>query len=266
MRKLHVFPAVKHVLLSTINHFGFAFHISWPWMLALLPLNVAVNLYMVSVTLAGAPAYDPYLISLSLMLLVASTVAFSSIAVSWHRYILVDEIPHGWKRLRVDGIVWRYVGNTLLIILIMFGIGFVGGFLLAIIAGILTATLSQNFGFLVVVPIAAAGVAFGITSTFRLMTKLPAVALGRRDYTLGYAWRDTAGNFWPILGYALLIFIVLAVIGGLVSALAIPLSELGFAGISVSLLFQLAVNWFGTIVGVTMLTSLYGIFYEGRAV
>ncbi len=266
MRKLHVFPAVKHVLLSSINHFGFAFHISWPWMLALLPLNIAVNLYMVSVTLAGAPAYDPYLISLSLMLLVASTVAFSSIAVSWHRYILVDEIPHGWKRLRVDGIVWRYVGNTLLIFLIMSGISAVAGLFVAIIAMVFGGLSGGRYGIGLLGPVIVAAVFFGITSTFRLMTKLPAVALGRRDYTLGYAWRDTAGNFWPILGYALLIFIVLAVIGGLVSALAIPLSELGFAGISVSLLFQLAVNWFGTIVGVTMLTSLYGIFYEGRAV
>jgi hypothetical protein len=45
MRKLPVFAALGHAFKSTTDNIGFAFHISWPWMLLLLPLNVAVNLY-----------------------------------------------------------------------------------------------------------------------------------------------------------------------------------------------------------------------------
>jgi len=39
--------------------------------------------------------------------------------VNWHRYILLDEVPHGMERLRLDATVWRYVGNILLIALIL---------------------------------------------------------------------------------------------------------------------------------------------------
>ena len=47
MRKLPVIAALGNAFRSTTDNIGFAFHISWPWMLLLLPLNVAVNLYLV---------------------------------------------------------------------------------------------------------------------------------------------------------------------------------------------------------------------------
>ena len=47
MRKLPVFKALGHAIRSTTENMGFAFHISWPWMLLLLPFNAAVNLYLV---------------------------------------------------------------------------------------------------------------------------------------------------------------------------------------------------------------------------
>ena len=36
-------PAIK----STADNIAFAFHISWPWILMLLPLSVATNVYVV---------------------------------------------------------------------------------------------------------------------------------------------------------------------------------------------------------------------------
>jgi len=269
MRQLQVFATVNHVIRSTLHNIGFAFHVSWPWMLVLLPINLAVNLYAVNATLLGTPVTDPKLIAGAIALFLATTVAFASIAVSWHRYILRDEIPEGWARLRLDGIVWRYIGNTYLIMLIIWlaaiviGGGLFGGAALLGVAG--GEAASKGLWFLAV--IVAVGLAvYSIPVVFRLMIKLPAVALGRRDYRIADAWKDSAGNNWRILGFALIIGVLLALLGGLSSLLALGLSELGFAGISVSLIVQVAVNWIGTIMGVTMLTSLYGVFHEGREV
>mgnify|MGYP001579831918 FL=1 len=42
------------------------------------------------------------------------------------------------------------------------------------------------------------------------------------------------------------------------------IGQLGTLGLSVLLAIQVAVNWVATILGVTLLTSLYGFFVEGR--
>lgn len=44
------------------------------------------------------------------LLLGISMLAFSSLSVSWHRLLLLDDEAEGVDRLRIDGIVWRYLG------------------------------------------------------------------------------------------------------------------------------------------------------------
>lgn len=266
MKQLKVIATVNHILQSTINNIGFAFHVSWPWMLALLPFNVGINLYVANEVLLGAMEPDPATILLSLLLVVLSTVAFASIAVSWHRYILLDEIPQGWARLRLDGIVFRYIGISLLITLMFV----VGGGLIGGVLGFVIALVAQSFGNSAMYVLLAIGLfvlfVWALPTAFRLMITLPATAVGRRDYSFSNAWKDSRGNFWQLLGVILLIVICFALVGLVAGLAGYFLNKLGFAGISVSLAVQLAINWVSTIAGITMLTSLYGIFHEGRAV
>lgn len=266
MKQLKVLATVNHILQSTINNIGFAFHVSWPWMLALLPFNVGINLYIANEVLLGTVVTDPAIILLSLLLVVLSTVAFASIAVSWHRYILLDEIPQGWARLRLDGIVFRYIGISLLItLLFVVGGGLIGGvlgFVIAIVGQVVANTTMFSFLAIVLVTLFV----WALPTVFRIMITLPATALGRRDYSFSKAWNDSRGNFWQLLGVILLIVICFALVGLVAGLAGFLLNRLGFAGMSISLAMQLAINWFSTIVGITMLTSLYGIFHEGRAV
>lgn len=62
----------------------------------------------------------------------------------------------------------------------------------------------------------------------------------------------------------LLFFICLFLVGLVMLLLTYLIAQLGMLGLSVLLAIQVAVNWVATILGVTLLTSLYGFFVEGR--
>jgi hypothetical protein len=139
-----------------------------------------------------------------------------------------------------------------------------GGVIGGVVMGVVAATMG-NAGLTVLLPGMIALVAVFIPIGYRLSVKLPAVALGRRDYGLPNAWTDTKGNFWRFLGLGLLYFIVALIVAVAAGLLGLGLGYIGGGiGLSISIAVQLAVNWVLTILGVTMLTSLYGFFVEGR--
>jgi hypothetical protein len=270
MRTLPVIKAINHAIKSTTDNIAFAFHISWPWIVMLMPLNIATNLYVVFNNLQPERGGQPDMAALgkffmaSFPLAIASIIAYASIAVNWHRYILLDEVPTGWQRLRVDGLMWRYIGNFILIFLIVmaaaFGaaIGFgLAGFMLRAIAG-------ETVMAVILVPAAVALYVYAIMATYRLSVKLPAVALGRTEFSMTDVWKATEGNNWRLLGL-LGLFLACMMLVGLATLLAtLVFQSLGTVGLSVSIAIQVLVNWVATILGVTLLTSLYGFFVEGR--
>jgi hypothetical protein len=263
MRKLPVTRAFSHVIRSTAGNIGFAFHISWPWMLMLLPITIVGNIYLTLNAAQASKDFDPRVLFLMLLMSIPSIIAYSSIAVNWHRYILLDEVAEGWNRLRIDGLMWRYIGNALGIVVIMTLLGFAIGIPLGIVTyftkglGWLS-TLIYGLGMLGILGVA-------LVSSYRLSVKLPSIALGRTDFRLRDAWDATAGNFWQIIGLTLLFFLCLLLVGLLMLGVSYVLGTSGgIPALSISLAIQVAVNWVATILGVTLLTSLYGFFVEGR--
>jgi hypothetical protein len=263
MRKLPVFKALGHAFRSTTDNIGFAFHISWPWMLMLLPLNVAINLYLAFNGMQDPQDLTAQSLLLVVPLAIASIVAYCSIAVNWHRYVLLDEVAEGWQRLRIDSLMWRYIGNAILIGLILFAVGFVAVLIFSFVGWALSSALGEA-SLIVIVPAVVALYAYALVSAYRFAVKLPSVALGRNDFFMRDAWRATAGNFWQILGLVLLFFICLLLVGLAMLLLTYLIGQLGTLGLSVLLAIQVVVNWVATILGVTLLTSLYGFFVEGR--
>ncbi|MBI2719428.1 MAG: hypothetical protein HYX36_11820 [Rhizobiales bacterium] len=261
MRQLPVFAAFGHAIKSTRDNLGFAFHVSWPWMLALVPLNVVEGLYFVplgtgdGVHLAG-DAPGTFLLAIFLIAAV-NIVGFASIAVSWHRYILLDEVAHGWQRLRLDAVVWRYVGNMILIAAILTLASIPPVLVLVLIAAVTSPYLMMLGIYVLIVPMVA--------MFYRLGVKLPGIALDRHDYGIGQAWADTRDNFRQLVGLALLYLAVGLAVGFAFWILQGILGRLaGSLGTAVSVVLQVGVNWVMTILGVTMLTSLYGFFVEKR--
>lgn len=266
MRKLPVTAALAHAIRSTFNNLGFAFHISWPWMLVLLPLNIILTVYFGLHDL-GSPWGDGSEFSWDsiwpvALQLIASIVAYSSIAVNWHRYVLLDDVAEGWDRLRIDGLTWKYIGNFFLIALV--------GTLVAVppllIGSLIVAIYATAIGDvqLLIVPVILAVYASVIVILYRLMVKLPAIAIGRNDFGLKQAWAATDGNSWRILGLLLLFILCIATLGMALLALTYVFGFLGSFALSVSIAAQVLMNWLATVLGVTLLTSLYGFFAEDR--
>jgi hypothetical protein len=267
MRKLPVIAALSHAIKSTVDNIGFAFHISWPWMVLLLPLNIITNIYL-GLNAMHDPFQDPAQLytenfGFVIPLAIASIIAYSSIAVNWHRYVLLDEVAEGWSRLRIDGLMWRYIGNVFLIVLIL-AAGIAAAALAMVLVGMLLALIMGEASLIVIVPVSIALYAYAIVAMYRLMVKLPGIALGRTDFGMRDAWRVTTGNSWQILGLLLLFFGCLLVLGLVLLLVTYLLGLAGTIGLSVSIAIQVMINWVTTILGVTLLTSLYGFFVEER--
>lgn len=266
MRLLPVMDVFNHAIKSTLNNLSFAFYVSWPWMAIIFPANLIANAYL----LANGDLSDdsPVKAFISLALGLLSIMAFASIAVNWHRYILLDEVPQASQRLRMDSTVWRYVLNTIVII---FGVVIMAMVLIAVGAVILAYVLGESvanaesslYGPTALLLIALAVVAMVIF--YRLSVKLPGVALERTDFSFGDAFKATEGNFIRFVGLGILYAVLGIVLGLVVGAIAGGLATLlGWAGLFVGVAVLLALQWIFTILGITTLTSLYGYFVENR--
>lgn len=260
-RQLPAGTCIRHAIDSVRNNLAYAFRISWPWYLFVIPLIIVLNLllsYAAGGNLAEAPGLSAMNSLISGLLM---GFAFASIAVNWHRYILLDEVPDASGILRVDDKVWRYFGNMLLIFVILVAAGTVIGIPLGIIGGIALANALDYFPiFLLIVMLPLI-----LMLALRLSVKLPAIALGRGDFGLKDAMSVTRGNFLPIFLVALFevaLFLGALLLIGAVSYALHPLSPT--LAMAVAFALQFATNWIITIFSITVLTSLYGFFVEGR--
>src|SRR5262245_13186735 len=190
MRPLPVIAALTHAFQSVWHNRMVALRMSWIWYAI-----VAVALAAGSQVIASSGGVDPQsptpdliLIGMALVILLIN----SALAVHWHRYILLDEVPGTFDTLRLNGKVWRYFGNTLLIILsTMIG---------SIIAAIPFILIALGIGTPQLVPLATMLAVLIIISFcfLRLGIKLPSIALGIPDFRFSDAWRVSAGNAFRI--------------------------------------------------------------------
>jgi len=246
MRKLPPFRAVSHALKSVIAYRMAGIQIGALWVAILFVVDVAERLLFGAETNSG-PAVVARLMSVFL-----GFVAFSSVAVNWHRFILRDELPPLTKTFRLDRLVTRYLGNSLLTLL-------AGVVPLALIATI--AAVSQSVAVVVMLPAALAAGAF-ITM---LSLKLPAVALDRQDFTFSDALKSAEGNFWRIAVVfwlnAVIIFLPAVALTLIVDQLRQSSPALAVA---TGLILSIPLSLFFTLFSANVLTSLYGFFVEKR--
>ncbi len=179
---------------------------------------------------------------------VVGLLGFCSMAVSWHRFILRDEIG---SPARIDAPVLRYAGNSLLIMLIV------------VVPAVILLVLSQLVPALGVLLIVLS-IAGGLIVT-RLSVKLPAVALGNTDFGFRDAWKATTDNNWQLLGVFLLnaavvfgALVLLVIIAGIINAIS-PAAAQVFL-----LVADAVLKLFLTLFNASIFTSLYGFFVERR--
>jgi hypothetical protein len=268
LRLLPVIPAVMHMWQSTINNLKFAFRAQWPWFAVLTvlfsvlalsnDLKITGDQAALEAELKNNPEKAAMFVFSVFAGVGAALLAFSSIAVSWHRYVLLDEVPQGLAALRVDSIVWRYLGNLMLL-----------GVFMTVIALPLSLV---PFPLMLSMPALAVGILMAyvifvmMPILYRLSIKLPAIALDRRDFKMGDAWNVSRGNWGQLIGVALLYSGGSWVIGLVLVGIATLLNTVfgPIVGFWLDIAIQTVINWVVTVMGITLLTSLYGFFVEKR--
>lgn len=174
--------------------------------------------------------------------------ALSWVAVAWHRHILLEERSGLLPPLRQD-LVWPYLGRTILIALIMVLLAIPVGLVLSLLLAV-----SQSVVMLLVVGILT-WLALGWVA-MRLSLVLPARAVDK-PMTFGESWAATRPASGGIVGIVLVLGAINVVLGWLIPAV------LG-ANLLAALL-SLIVQWFTAMLGLSVLTTLYGTLVERRA-
>ena len=253
MNKLPALLAIKHALKAVIQFRNAGTRIGLPWILVLTGVSI-LDLYFSGATNStGEDITSTVTIRPTEFIIAAiSIVIFSSIAVNWHRYILLDEITASEKIFRLDRLVWSYAGRTLLIMLIT-----------------LVPALIVSTAFLSALPNLSSvlTILFFVAAIYimRMSVALPAIALERKDFGIGAALQVTQGNNLQfaalivlnaliLIATFLVLVLLLSIVGG-VSATAAKI---------LAVVLSVPVKLFLSLFSVSLLSSLYGFFVEQR--
>ncbi len=174
------------------------------------------------------------------------------IAVAWHRFVLLDETPNNYVPMFNASRVLGYLGGSLLIGLVAAGVALVGLVVIGIFA-VIHATI-------IAIPLAIVLMLVLIPIGYRLGMVLPAASVDHR-LSLREAWAATRGTTWLILRLALIIVVAVLVLDSpvfLVGGIRNP-------NIAVEIWLTI-VSWFILLVGVALLTTMYGYYIEHRPI
>lgn len=195
---------------SLFKHFAYALRISWAWIALVAGAVVAADLITAPAGVeASGEETSNWLTVLLLWLLLGAAV--SSIAVAWHRLLLLGEKVSDIVYLRLDAHVAVYFGYAMAVFLIS----------LAPYALLWAVTSAVTYGDTLIFTPAEDGrtpadVLFSQQGLFgfplfqiaafilfvilnaRLGLALPGVAIGARERTLIGAWKTTKGHSWGL--------------------------------------------------------------------
>ncbi len=187
----------------------------------------------------------------ALILIVAYLLVFAWVAVAWHRFVLLEEYPGYLPALNGRPIV-PYLVKTILLALVLMAIMLPLLLLLGLALGpvLMAAPLVGSI---------LLGLFIGAVFSYfwlRFAICLPATAVGV-PMKIGASWTASAPLSSTIFGVTLII----TALNILATVIAEQLSGLSGALGTVA---NLAVTWVTMMVGVSILTTLYGHLVEGR--
>ena len=220
-RKLDVMATVSEAYRGAWTHFSDMFRLIW--------LPGAIYILFAVATLFVDPKQDTFVI---MLLELGSLFLWPIIAVAWHRFILLGDEPAG----RIHFTFGRREARFLLVT-IMLSLFMLPGLLCFMLAGAMVQAEGSSLSSVV----AVIGLALEIAGIFffvRLSLLLPAVAVDEA-VNAGRMLERTKGNFWRLLGVAILAALPLLAIIILLNALPLALKAVGSA---IVMLFYAIVN------------------------
>ncbi len=172
--------------------------------------------------------------------------------VAWHRFVLLEEMPQGWLPRLEGSRVMAYFGRSLQIALVLICM-----MIPVMLVALLVTTILSGAGPAALQWISLPIAIFTTYLILRLSVILPAAALGA-GMGLRDAWNSTSNAFGDLLGLAAIL--VAAQYAAQFIATALSASPSLAAGVSILISAALA------LLNISLLTTLYGHYVEGRPV
>lgn len=191
----------------------------------------------------------------SLLVMLALLFISSWVAVAWHRFVLLEEYPGILPALGgrpVGSYIARAIKLALLLIVIAIPVMFILGLLVVPLFGGpdgMATTAALVLSIIMGTFLTWLSIRFGLV--------LPAISVGK-PMTFRESWRASAPLSTPILS-AVLILMVLSI-------LVTEVLRLVLGGTFIFGPLGLVVNWISIMVGLSILTTVYGHTVEGRAI
>lgn len=233
--------AVRISAILYVIQFGFTL-----WLGSKMPVTGFADLN------AAASANFPWIPFLVTYLVLIVTGLW--IAVAWHRFVLLNEAPASLLPTFRGDRMLAYFGYSILIAIIMIPVAFVLSFVVAlVVAPLLMSGGPSQFGLIVVglfvyVPL--------IVVVYRLSVVLPGAAL-EESLSIGGAWERTRGTTGTIVVLA-----IISAVGYFI--ISLPVLFWFDAGSVPAAIWTFGSQWLIVMVGVSILTTLYGHYVEGR--
>lgn len=261
------FRLFLHALRMVLGNFGAALRISAP----------AIAIYAVSTVMIMAYApelqqtqgaermpgggmqmpfegMEPGLALVVVGLGILSAILFLAVAVAWHRYILLEESPGALGPRWNGGAMWGYfVASLALGLVVLFAaipVMIVAAMVILPLAGAMQAPLVGTGVFMLAVYVPL------VIVFYRIAPIMPSAAIGRR-MGISEAWNATRGA-----GGAVLVLALVSVLG--IMALSAPIYALTQLSPMLGTIWELLAGWFQMLMGVSILSTLYGYFIEKR--
>ncbi len=241
-----------HALRMVFSDLGASLRVTGPlYILAYILISAPFVVFMGSADFAsviGDPTNPPDAsggFALSLLIGVVGYIILSTwLAIAWHRYVLLGETGVSYPKGKVSSYFWRGLGYA------------IAAFLPTIVIfGMLVTAIGPSFT--VAAMMEACVTIVGLYLLFRISMGLPGLCVDR-SIDLQQSWRATAPVSGAILGMVVLIAVASTVVTLVLTAL------LSSGGLAVGLVINLVVGWVQLVVGLSMLTTIYGVAIEGR--
>lgn len=189
----------------------------------------------------------------ALAVLIVSIIAGIWIAVGWHRFVLLAERPDTYVPVFRGDLMKAYFLKSLLLGLIIIALSIVLGVIVGLIASPLMSMGGGFFALLIMTLLVQVPVIF---LALRITAILPGSAIGV-DHPLMAGWEATKADNVPLLQLALILGAAIWVIN--------LIGVFVFGSITIlAVVWHTITGWFVMMVGVSILTTLYGHYIEKR--
>ncbi|MBY6120566.1 hypothetical protein [Mameliella alba] len=236
----------RHSFRMVLNNLEAAFRLS-AVLYAVQALNQVLVLLAAPAEGSAATVINPGMAMMVLATSILAIVASLWIAVAWHRYVLTGEEPDGAVPPWHGGLVLAYLGRSVMIALLV---------VVALVAALIPVTALMAMAPALGLPLMLMVVALAVYLFFRFGVMLPAGAIDRK-MTLREAWAATGKDQEAMVVLTLLVT-------GMVVAVQLPAMLNPDPHSLINLVYSVVVGWFATMIGISVLTTLYGVCVEGR--